>query len=657
MGGPGLGPMGMRSGPDLPRGRKVRAGTFRRILPYAKRYRGSLVLLVILTAMHAAFAAITPIALKVIIDDGILDEQRDVVVSLSVAVVGLAIVDGFVIFLQTRFSGRIGQGLLYDLRTTVFTHVQRQSLSFFTRTQTGALVSRLNTDVIGAQQAVTTLLSQATSTIMTLVLVLGTMFLLSWQLSLAALAMVPVFLLPSRAVGRKLQRLTRRRMQLDGEMGSVMNERFNVDGATLSKLYGRPEMESASFAAKAGALRDIATTIMVWGQMLFILVTVLTAATTAVVYGIGGTLVIDRTLEIGTLVAMAALLLRVYGPINQLANMQVNVMTALVSFDRLFEVLDLKPLVQERPNARSLPPTGWRGYPAPDVEFQWVSFRYPSAEETSVASLEATDRGKPERRSDTWALQNVSFVAPAGQLTALVGPSGAGKTTITQLVPRLYDATTGTVRIGGVDVKDLALDAVSETVGVVTQDAHMFHDTIRGNLLYARPDASERDLIEACDAARVWDVISSLPDGLDTMVGDRGHRLSGGEKQRIAIARLLLKSPPVVVLDEATAHLDSESEAAIQRALQTALVGRTSLVIAHRLSTVREAHQILVVDKGHIWERGTHSQLLSAGGLYANLYGIQHEPQMDGWAPRGRAPVGYDPDQTQFLGFIVPRVK
>jgi ATP-binding cassette subfamily B protein len=618
----------MHIGPDRTGNEKIRPGTLRRILPYARHYRWSLTALVLLTAVHAGITAVSPLMLKFVIDDGIVPGRNRVVVGLALLIAGLSLVDAGAVYLQTRCSGKVGQGLLYDLRTTVFAHVQRQPIAFFTRTQTGSLVSRLNTDVVGAQQAVTSLLSQTTSTLLTLAIVLVTMFYLSWQLSLVALALIPLFLVPAKLIGRRLQRLTRRRMQLDADMATMMNERFNVSGALLTKLYGRPERETEDFAGKAGAVRDVSTTLLVHGQFVVIIITLLTALTSALVYGFGGALVVSGTLEIGTLVAMAALLLRLYGPINQLSNMQVNVMTALVSFDRLFEVLDLDPLIRERGGARPLASTA-AGTAAPDIEFDRVSFRYPHADEVSLASLEALGKQLPERRQDAPVLSEMSFRVPAGKLTALVGPSGAGKTTITQLVPRLYDATSGTVRIGGADVRDLTMRSLHDTVGVVTQDAHLFHDTIRANLLFARADADERELVEACEAARIWECVESLPDGLDTVVGDRGHRLSGGEKQRLALARLLLKSPPVVVLDEATAHLDSESEAAIQRALHTALTGRTSLVIAHRLSTVREAHQILVVDEGQIRERGTHEELLAAGGLYADLYRIQYAGQGD----------------------------
>ncbi|WP_230421086.1 ABC transporter ATP-binding protein [Actinomadura soli] len=610
---------------------KVRPGTVRRIVPYAKGYRWSLAAGLSATAVHAMITAASPLLLKVIIDDGIMPRKQEIVIALSALIACLALVDALAIYTQTWFSGRVGQGIVYDLRRKVFAHVQRQPLAFFTRTETGALVTRLNTDVMGAQQAVTTLLSQTVSTLLTLILVLAAMFFLSWQITLAALVMIPFFLLPAKLVGRRLQRLTREGMRLNGDMGSLMNERFNVSGAMLTKLYGRTDDETDAFAAKASRVRDIAVKTNVYGQLLFIITTLLTALTTALVYGLGGTLAIEGTLKIGTLVAMLTLLLRLYGPINQLSNMQVQVMIALVSFDRVFEVLDLKPLIDERPGARPLPATAPAGTAAkaPDIEFDRVCFRYPSADEISLASLESIALRKKERRGDAkeagnpQVLGEVTFSAPAGGLTALVGPSGAGKTTVTHLVPRLYDPTSGTVRIGGRDVRDVTLRSLNDTVGVVTQDAHMFHDTIRANLLYARPDASERDLAEACEAARIWEAISALPDGLDTVVGDRGYRLSGGEKQRVALARLLLKSPPVVVLDEATAHLDSESEAAIQRALKTALAGRTSLVIAHRLSTIHEADQILVLDGGRIQERGTHGELLAAGGLYAELYRTQ----------------------------------
>jgi len=616
--------MGLRGRPDDPpvTRQQIRPGTVRRILPYAKRYRWALALLLTVTAFDAAVTAVSPLVLGLIIDKGILPHRLAVVVGLSLAVAGLALLDGVAGYIQVFTSARIGQGLVYDLRTKVFRHVQQQPLAFFTRAQTGSLVSRLNTDVIGAQQAITNMLSQSVDTILTLIFVIAAMFYLSWQITVIALAIVPFFIFPGKVIGKRLQRLTRQGMMLNAEMGSLMNERFNVAGAMLSKLYGRPDDEAGLFANRAGRVRDIAIRATLLGSAFGIMLGLLSTLSLALVYGLGGALVIHGVLQIGSLVALVALLGRLFGPARQLSNMQILVLTALVSFDRVFEVLDLKPLVADRPDAHALTAESGNGA-APEIEFDGVSFRYPTAKEISLASLESIALPMPERADNASVLNEVSFRAPAGKLTALVGPSGAGKTTITHLVPRLYDPGSGTVRIGGHDIRDVTLQSLHDAIGVVTQDAHLFHDTIRANLAYARPGSGEEELIKACQAARIWDLISSLPNGLDTVVGDRGYRLSGGEKQRVALARLLLKAPKVVVLDEATAHLDSESEAAIQRALKTALAGRTSLVIAHRLSTIREADQILVIDAGQIAERGTHEQLLEAGGLYAELYRTQ----------------------------------
>ncbi len=621
---------GFRMDPSITK-QKLKPGTIRRIAAYARPYRVHLAVFLLATAVDAVITVINPLLLRELIDNGILTRNQQVVIVLACVVAAVAIFDAALGFVIRWFSARIGEGLIYDLRTQVFDHVQRQPIAFFTRAQTGSLVSRLDGDVVGAQQAITSTLSGVLSNLLSLILILAALFYLSWLVTVIALVMIPLFILPARLVGRRMQRLTRESMQLNAEMGSTMTERFNVAGAMLVKLFGRPREEAGAFSARAAKVRDIGVVTAMYGQVLFVALTLLASLVTALVYGLGGTLVIDGTFQIGTLVALTTLLGRVYGPITSLSSVQINVMTALVSFDRVFEVLDLKPLIAEKPDAVPLPRTteaNGQGSLAPEIEFDDVSFRYPSASEGSHAALESITLPAPERRdAGTGVLHGVSFLAPPGKLTALVGPSGAGKTTITALAARLYDPNEGTVSIGGYDVRDVTQESLHDVVGVVTQDAHLFHDTIRANLTYARPAATELELIEACEAAQIWDLISGLPDGLDTVVGDRGYRLSGGEKQRVAVARLLLKAPSVVVLDEATAHLDSESEVAVQRALKTALAGRTSLVIAHRLSTIREADQILVVDAGRITERGTHEELLAAGGLYADLYHTQFAGQ------------------------------
>jgi ATP-binding cassette subfamily B protein len=612
---------------------KLKPGTVRRISGYARPYRVDLVIFLLAAALDAVVTVTYPLLLAVVIDQGILHRRTGVVIGVAAAVAGLAIFDAFLSVVQRYFTSRVGEGLIYDLRTQVFGHVQRQPIAFFTRAQTGSLVSRLNSDVIGAQQALTSTLSSVVSSVLQLVLVLVAMFFLSWQVTVVSLVLIPIFLYPARRVGRRLQRLTRESMQLDAQLGSTMTERFNVAGAMLAKLYGRPADEQDLFSGRAGRVRDIGVLTALWGSALVTGLGLLATLSTSVVYGLGGWLTIRGEIKVGELVALALLLSRLYGPITALSNVQVNVMTALVSFDRVFEVIDLKPLITESPDAVPLlsppaPDQPGRAGRAPDIEFDQVSFRYPAASEVSLASLESIALPAPEKAGPGQnALTDVSFAAPAGRLTALVGPSGAGKTTLTHLVSRLYDPNSGRVLIGGKDIRDVTLTSLHDVVGVVTQDAHLFHDTIRANLLYARPEATEQELTLALQAAQIWDLVSGLADGLDTVVGDRGYRLSGGEKQRIAIARLLLKAPSVVVLDEATAHLDSESEAAVQRALRTALAGRTSLVIAHRLSTIREADQILVLDGGRIVERGGHAELLAAGGLYADLYHTQFARQ------------------------------
>jgi ATP-binding cassette subfamily B protein len=609
---------------------KIKPGTIRRIASYARPYRVQLGVFLATTALDALITVVNPLLFREIIDGGILARHDAVVVGLAAVVAGVALLDAVLGFANRWFSARIGEGLIYDLRTQVFSHVQRQPIAFFTRAQTGSLVSRLNSDVIGAQQAIVSTMSSVLSNLLSLIVILVTMFYLSWLVTVIALVLIPLFILPAKLVGRRMQQLTRASMQLDAEMGSMMTERFNVAGAMLVKLFGRPREESQVYAGRAARVRDMGVVTAMYGQVFFIALTMLASIATAVVYGLGGSLVVHGVFQLGTLVALTTLLTRVYGPIMALSNVQVSVMTALVSFDRVFEVLDLTPLIAEKPGAVALPATttGNGSGPAPQIGFDNVSFRYPSASEVSLASLESIALPAPERTDAARnVLNGVSFVAPSGQLTALVGPSGAGKTTITHLAARLYDPDAGAVRIGGYDLSDVTLESLHDVVGVVTQDAHLFHDTLRANLAFARPAATEAEVAAACRAAQIWDLIETLPDGLDTVVGDRGYRLSGGEKQRVALARLLLKAPSVVVLDEATAHLDSESEAAVQRALKTALVGRTSLVIAHRLSTIRDADQILVIDGGRVTERGTHEELLAVGGLYAELYHTQFAGQ------------------------------
>ncbi|PSL03632.1 ATP-binding cassette subfamily B protein [Haloactinopolyspora alba] len=602
---------------------RLSRGTTKRVISYARPYRWQLAIFLATTVLSAASAAAVPLLLKVVIDDGVTQGARGVVVWGASAVAALAVLDAGLGLISRWMSARVGEGLIYDLRRQVFDHVQRQPIAFFTRTQTGSLVSRLNSDVVGAQQAFTGTLSQVVSNAVTLVLALGAMIVLSWQITLVVLVLVPLFLLPARIIGRKLADITRQSMQLNAEMSQTMTERFNVSGALLVKIFGRYRTENEEFSESARRVRDIGVVQALYARYFFLGLTFLASLATAVVYGVGGWMAVDGTLQVGTLVALAALLTRLYGPLTALSNVQVDVMTALVSFERVFEVLDLKPMVRDEPGARPMPRTSEQL----SVEFDDVEFSYPTNDDVSLASLESIARPaatEPER-----VLRGVSFRVDPGRMVALVGASGAGKSTITHLVSRLYDPTSGTVRIGETDLRQVTLESLHDAVGVVTQDAHMFHDTIRTNLRYASPEATDEQLRSALESAQIGRLVESLPDGLDTIVGDRGYRLSGGEKQRLAIARLLLKAPQVVVLDEATAHLDSESEVAVQKALRTALRGRTSLVIAHRLSTIRDADTILVVDHGRIVERGTHDELLAAGGHYAELYTTQFAGQHD----------------------------
>src|SRR5215470_9512615 len=598
---------------------RLSKGLRRRIFAYAKPYRTLIMIFLALVVVDASFVVITPLLFRRLIDDGVLKQDTAAVIRISLLVAFIAVLDGAVGIAQRWYSSRIGEGLIFDLRSQVFSHVLRQPIAFFTRSQTGALVSRLNSDVMGAQQAFTSTLSGVVSNVVSLILVAGAMFFLSWGITLAAILMLPLFLLPARYFGRKLQQLAREQMQVNAELGSRMTERINVAGAMLVKLFGRPEREDVEFRERAGRVRDIGVKIAMNGSVFVTGLTLVASLATALVYGVGGALVIRGVITLGTLIALAALLGRLYGPLTSLSNIRVDIMTALVSFDRVFEVLDLQPQVNQAPDAEPLPSGPL------SVQLSGVKFRYPTADEVSLASLESV--AVPDRGGGGEVLHGIDITVPPGRMVALVGHSGGGKTTITTLVARLYDPTAGSVRIGGMDVRKVTLDSLHDRVGVVTQEAHLFHDTVRSNLAYARPEATEAELIQALKDAQIWDLVVSLPEGLDTVVGDRGHRLSGGEKQRIALARLLLKAPGVVVLDEATAHLDSESEAAVQRALQQALTGRTSIVIAHRLSTVRAADEIVVIEDGRVAERGHHTELLARGGLYADLYRTQFADQ------------------------------
>jgi ATP-binding cassette subfamily B protein len=594
---------------------KLRPGTLKRIFTYAIPYKSTFILFLFCLIADAVLTVATPLLLRELIDQGVIPKDRTVVTTMAIAVAVLAILTAVINIVVRWISAKIGEGLIYDLRSQVFRHVQEQSIAFFTRTQTGALITRINSDVIGAQRAFTSTFSGLISNVLTLILVVGTMLALSWQITIASLLLLPIFLAPTKWIGARLQGYTRDSFEINGEMSSTMTERFNVSGALLVKLYGDLNEESQVFKKKARKVADIGISMAMLNTFFFIALISIAALATAIAYGIGGHLAIDGAITVGSLIAITTLLARLYGPLVALATVRVDVMGALVSFERVFEVLDLEPMVQEKPNADALKSK------TPSIEFNNVRFTYPNAQQISLASLEATSL--PEDKDSEEILKGISFIAKPGSVTALVGPSGAGKTTISALLPRLYDVTAGSIKIDGQDLRDLTLTSLRDSIGVVMQDSHLFHDTITANLRYAKSDATLDEMKSACQAAQIWDLIASLPNGLETMVGERGHRLSGGEKQRLAIARLLLKSPSIVILDEATAHLDSENEELVQSALASALQGRTSIVIAHRLSTVMSADQIIVLENGLIRERGKHDELVRAGGLYSELFARQ----------------------------------
>jgi ATP-binding cassette subfamily B protein len=614
----------MRMGPHMAMGadpadlgdRTVGKGVVRRVARMAQPYRWMLVGFVGVIILEAVIALIPPLLFRSIIDTALPEGDRALLNVLASLVVVAALVDASLGFVERWFSSKIGEGVIFDLRVGLFDHVQRMPIAFFTRTQTGSLISRMNNDVIGAQRALTTTLGSVVSNVIVLVTTLTAMLLLEWRLTLIALALLPIFVFPAKRVGRRLQRITREGMDLNAAMNTQMTERFNVAGALLVKLFGSPDREIDEFGQRAGRVRDIGVRSAMYGRTFFIALGLVAAVGTAAVYWIGGQLVISDALSLGTLVAMAAYVTRIYTPLTSLTNARVDIMTAFVSFDRVFEVLDAPSNIADRPGAFDLESPEGR------IVFDEVWFRYPAADEVSLPSLEADTTAPLSSDTQPFVLRGVDAVIEPGQLVALVGPSGAGKTTLTSLVPRLYDATEGAVRIDGCDVRDLTQASLRGAIGVVSQDPHLFHDTVAGNLRYARPDASDDDIERACRAAQIHDVIAALPEGYRTIVGERGYRLSGGEKQRLAIARMLLKNPAIVILDEATSHLDSENEALVQRALETALARRTSIVIAHRLSTITSADQILVIDEGQIVEAGTHDRLLAHDGLYADLYRI-----------------------------------
>ena len=618
MGGPGAAFMQLRS---YSRDRsvqeqRIKPDTWRRVLRYALPYRARIASVIALIVVDASLVVAQPLLIKRIVDQGVVAGAKDIVVTGALLLAAVSVIEVGAGIIGRWLFATIGEGLIYDLRTEVFRHVQRQSVAFFTRTQTGALVQRLNGDVLGAQQAFTSTLNGVIGNLVSLGAILIAMVALSWQITLMSLVLVPLFLIPARYIGGRIAELTREQLSVNADMSTAMTERFNVAGALLVKLYGHAGTDATAFSRRAARVRDIGIRIALSNRIFFSALTLVAGLATALAYGVGGVSAVNGVISVGTLLALVALLGRLYAPLTGLANVRVDVMTALVSFERLFEVLDLPSTVQDPDDPAPIPSGPL------SVEFKHVGFRYPQAHEVSLASLESVAK-QETLVENVDVLSDVDFSVPAGSMLALVGPSGAGKTTTATLLPRLYDVSEGAILLNGIDIRAFAQQDLRDTIGVVSQEAHLFHDTIRMNLLYANPSASDDDLMRALERAQLGEFMRGLTQGLDTVVGDRGHRLSGGEKQRMAIARVLLKQPRIIILDEATAHLDSESEVAVQAALRTALEGRTSLVIAHRLSTIRDADMIVVIDGGRVVQRGTHDELLMQGGLYADLYNTQ----------------------------------
>ena len=607
--------MGFRRDPDV-RGKGFERALLRRVLGLTRPYRKALIGFLVTAIATSAVGVVPALLFKALVDDAVQQGDKTLVVILAAGAVALAVLSAALSLLQRWFSARIGEGLIYDLRVALFDHIQRLPISFFTRTQTGALMSRINNDVVGAQQAVTNTLGTVVSNVISLSITLSVMLVLEWRLTILTLLVLPAFIIPARRIGRRLQIATRESMQLNASMNNTVSERFNVAGALVVKLFGKHNRERDLFSDRAGRVRDIGIRTAMYSRVLFAALAFVAAVGTAVVYGLGGNFAIDRAISVGTYAAFVIYVAQIYQPLTQLSNARVDVMTALVAFERVFEVLDFQPLITDRPGA--VPIERPRGR----VELEHVWFRHPPPAVSSIASLEEGTTPMDEE-SSAWILRDVSFAIEPGELVALVGPSGAGKTTTAMLVPRIHDVTQGSVTLDGVDVRDITLESLRNAVGMVMQDPHLFHESIAENLRYAKPDATDVELVAACRAARIHELIASLPDGYETVVGERGYRMSGGEKQRIAIARVLLSDPAVIILDEATSHLDSESELAIQHALADALKGRTALVIAHRLSTIVAADRIVVLDEGRVVEEGSHHKLLRAGGIYSELYRTQ----------------------------------